>query len=428
MLRLLPSLAAAAAASAADCSVSSVAAGSGDAASSGQATEGTKAAGRAAVAGAAFGPAEHEVCGTEQLVLEVGQMLVQLVAGGCSSFNADVRETATKGQSWWGSNLPHVNQAHAVLGLELLPALVAPPLAVLSANGPALQAAAQRSLYGHSAAGGSLDSADAHEAAKRKWIEWHVALYRLCELAWSLGEEVEAGPAGSPFGSDGGRTGKHRIVPTLDAAALAAEEAAKAAGAWPPRDPAILAAAAAAAQHLLARWHTIRAALLPLRQAGSDASMNAKVLAHLSRIALRFEQRVPHTCRQLVAAAAAAMKGSSSAQLQAALMPLFDAAGTACKLVLLASRDADHRVLLGVAEAAPANEAPDFCPPCRPYRPIYIMLAACQAATECMQRLMPQPSALPLEQQEYARRWVEVDSVAGFCMSLLLYFVGWALC
>lgn len=143
---------------------------------------------------------------------------------------------------------------------------------------------------------------------------------------------------------------------------MAAEGAAEASGAWPPRDPATLAAAAAAAQHLLARWHTIRAALLPPPPPDSDASTDDGSLAHLSRIALRLQQRLPHTCSQLVAAAAAALEGSSPAQLQATLMPLLDAASTACKLALLACSDAAHHALLGISKAAPANDA-GMCPP-----------------------------------------------------------------
>ncbi|PRW60903.1 serine threonine, partial [Chlorella sorokiniana] len=344
------------------------------------------------------------VLDTEQWVLEVGQMLVQLLAGCCSSFNPDVREKAGKGDFWWDTSLPHIRRAYVTLGLELLPSLVAPPLAVLSASGPAFAEAARWRLYGCS---GSWATVEAREAAVHKWGEWQMALHDLCGLAWSLGEEVAAGPAGSPYGNC--RTGADRIsthvpFPTTDAAAVAAEEAVQASGAWPPRDPATLAAAAAAAQHLLGRWHTIRAALLPPPPADPDASVNDKSLAHMSRIALRLQQRVPHTCRQLVAAAAATLRCSSAAQLQAALMPLLDAASTACKLVMLACSDAAHRALLGISEAAPANDAPDICPPCRPYRPIDLMLTTCQAAASCVRRLLAQPSPLPPEHQEFARR------------------------
>ena len=364
--------------------------------------------------GTALEPAEPEVRGTEQLVLEVGQMLVQLVASGCSSFNASVRETATKGQSWWGATLPHIKRAHVALGVGLLPALVAPPMAVLSANGPTLQAAACYRLYG---CDGGWATEQAKDAAMEKWVEWYMAVHCLCDLAWSLGEEVEAGAAGSALGSSWGadsRSRNFRAVACPDATINAAEAAAKAAGDWPPRDPATLAAATAAAQHLLARWHTIRDALLPPPPADSDASTDDRSLSQLSRIALRLQQRLPHTCSQLVAAAAAALEGSSLAQLQATLMPLLDAASTACKLVLLACSDAAHRSVLGISEAAPANDAPDVCPPCRPYRPIELMLTACQAAAVCVQRLLAQPSPLPLEHQEYARRW------EGACAVLIL--------
>ncbi len=280
---------------------------------------------------------------------------------------------------------------------------MAPPLAVLSANGPALAAAARWVLYG---SGDSWATAEAREAAVQKWLEWHNAIYRLCELAWSLGEEVEAGAAGSPFGGchlSGNQPMRHIPFVTGGPAAIAAEQAAKAAGAWPPRDPATLAATAAAAQHLLARWHTIRAAVLPPAPPDADAVTYCRSHSRLCRIALRLEQRLPHTCSQLVAAAAAALKASSPAQLQEALLPLLDAAGTACKLVLLACGDADHRLLLGIAEAAPANDA-EACPPCHPYRPIELMLAACEAAAACVQRLLAHPSVLPPEQQEYAHR------------------------
>lgn len=98
-------------------------------------------------------------------------------------------------------------------------------------------------------------------------------------------------------------------------------------------------------------------------------------------------------------------------------MPLLDAAGTACKLVLLASSDADHRALLGIAEAAPANGVP-FCPPCRPNRPIELAAAACQAAADCVQRVMRQPSALPPEQHEYARRWASAAAIGWIPLPL----------
>ncbi len=69
VLKLLPALAAAAADAADSCAAA-------------------EAAGSSVAAGEAVSTVGPEVRGTEQLVLEVGQMLVQLVAGGCASFNA----------------------------------------------------------------------------------------------------------------------------------------------------------------------------------------------------------------------------------------------------------------------------------------------------------------------------------------------------
>lgn len=309
MLMLLPALAAAAAAdSAADSEVG----GSSAAACSGVAGGGGAAAGAALSASTS-----PEAWDTEQQVQEVGQMLVQLLAGSRSAFDADVCETSSGQEKWAVTRLPHIRRANAALGVELLPALVAPPLAVLSANGPNLEAAARWKLYG---CGGSWATPADREAAVHKRLEWLLALHLLCGMAWSLGEEVEAGAAGSP--DDNGncrvdRATEHIPFVTADGAALAAEEAAKSEGAWPPREPATLAAAAAAAHHLLSRWHTIRAAVLPSPLAfGTSGDFDRH--SRLCRVTLRVQQRLPHTCRQLTDAAAAAVQTGSPAQLQAA--------------------------------------------------------------------------------------------------------------
>lgn len=186
MLRLLLSLAAAAANAAAD-----------------------GAAGRSIASSAAVGSeAGQELeLSTEQQVLEMGQMLVQLLASCCSSFNPDVREAAGKQDYWWDTSLPHIRRAYVVMGVELLPALVTPALAVLSASGPAFADAARCRLYG---GGGTWATLEARKAAEYKWLQWQMALHQLCGLAWSLGEEVEAGAAGSPYGNC--RTGADRIA------------------------------------------------------------------------------------------------------------------------------------------------------------------------------------------------------------------------
>eukprot|EP00887_Chlorella_sp_A99_P007170 scaffold2.g7170.t1 len=130
VLRLLPALAEAAS-GAADSSANSEAAGSGTAGgaigsrASSEEAESSSAAGSEAyddstMAGSAeFCEAGPEVLGTEQQVLEVGQMLVHLVARGCSSFDADIREEASKSVTYSDQHLPNFAQAHAALGLAL---------------------------------------------------------------------------------------------------------------------------------------------------------------------------------------------------------------------------------------------------------------------------------------------------------------------
>lgn len=234
------------------------------------------------------------------------------------------------------------------------------------------------------------------------WIEWKFTVQHASTLLWSLGAQGVAldGLADAPPSGRGGMA--------LHQSAVAAEAAAEAAGSWPLRDPATLAAAAAAALQLLGQYHSVREAVLPW----------ASGLAHLpgphinSRecsLLLRFAQRVPHACAQLLAAAGASLGVANARELEAALPPLLDAAGAACKLVQLACQDTAHWALLGAAAAAQAaahaTASPGQLSTCHAYRPLGLALAAAGAASTCMVRLLPY--ALP-GLQAFVRRCAQL--------------------
>lgn len=236
----------------------------------------------------------------------------------------------------------------------------------------------------------------------RLWVEWEVAVERLAAFLWCLGEEVEAGAQGAARGSSqyGGEAG-------LATGAPAAVAAARRAGAWPPKDPAMLAGAAAAALLLLSRWQSMRAALVP-----SEAAVGRRS----GTVSLRLQRRLPEACRQLVAAACAALGASKSSRvMRSALPPALDAASTACKLVRLACTDVDHWVLLGAASAhasgpevlaaAAARSSTRGSPAeVKPYRPVTLTLAAAAAVERGVRRLLLAPGVLQDPEAAYLRR------------------------
>lgn len=341
-----------------------------------------------------------------------------------------------------------LHQAQLAAALPLLPLLVRWPLDLAASCGGAFTR--------HSQLPWELLGPGSH----RLWVEWQVAVERLAGFVWCLGEEVEAGAAGAARGSalcpDGEgssvRSSLCGLVQDADAAAAAAQRA----RAWPARDPAALASAAAAVLLLLSRWHTMCATLVPSVRAllleplqdargracaflaepcalhiathplaGAPACMPPAVLlltttcqthpaglqpsaatyTGLDVAALRLQRRLPKACRQLTAAAGAALDAARKSRvLLPALPAALDAAATACKLVRLAACDAAHWALLGAAAAGNVGVAAGSPSVCEPYRPVALALAAAGAAERCMRRLLLAPGVLAAEEAAYLRR------------------------
>lgn len=230
------------------------------------------------------------------------------------------------------------------------------------------------------------------------WAEWEVALLLLAGFIASLGEELEAGAAGAPRGTrkcpEGGGL-QSGLVPDGSAAGQVARRTVK----WPPPDPAPLAAAAAAALLLLSRWHALRAVLVP------EAFAERAAGARSGTVSLDLQRDLPKACRQLVAAAAAALDGSRKSRLMRQALPAaLDAAATACKLVRLACCDAAHWALLGAAAAANAGSPEGRPAAYEPYQPVALALAAAGAAERGARRLLLAQGALQQPEAAYLRR------------------------
>lgn len=132
--------------------------------------------------------------------------------------------------------------------------------------------------------------------------------------------------------------------------------------------------------------------LLPAAAAAGLSSAHAFYQKQVRQLALRFQLRLPSFCSRLMAAADAALATASSAQLAAALPPLLDAAGVACKLLRLACSDAVHATMPGVRQAVLAvpvqRGGPARGAGAEPYSPVPLMLAAVEAAARCAARLL----------------------------------------
>lgn len=209
-------------------------------------------------------------------------------------------------------------------------------------------------------------------------------------------------------------------------AVAAAEEAALAAGTWPPRNPAPLAAGAAALLRLAAQWHSVRGVLLPEPEAGAEAGAGQAAQSPPSRVrgrlweqkmelAAGFPLRLLTTAQELTGAAAAAAAAQPPAQLQPSLQPLLDAPAVACKLLLLAASDAVHWTLLGVHGAgAPEAGQPQAAgggTPASPCQPWALVLPTAGAAADCAQRLLGGDCA---EADRPLVHW-QAGSLAGAC-------------
>lgn len=352
---------------------------------------------------------EEEAQGVQRRLLEVWLMLAQLIASSCSTRSIRFWAMGEAENHWSPVAL---RMAHCAFALRLLPALAGAVLHVLSTHGPELDEQGRRKQLEREARGSGAGAGGRGRAhAVSLWVEWHAALQQLLRLIRSLAEELTAAAtAGSTAGE------ATSIFNTIDCAVeegAHAAAAAQAAGAWPPRDAGTLAAAAATALRLLGRWHGILQALVP-RPAGGEGIaplVDPQRFSLHSRLAVCAQQWLPDACHKLVAAAAATAKQRvpSVSELHTTLPPLLDAAGTACKLVLLACRDAEHWTLLGAAgvsacvrSASAISSQPGLLPGSGPYSPVELLLQAGGAALDCAARLLASGT---LEQEaEYVRR------------------------
>lgn len=350
---------------------------------------------------------EEEAQGVQRRLLEVWLMLAQLIASSCSTRSIRFWAMGEAENHWSPVAL---RMAHCAFALRLLPALAGAVLHVLSTHGPELEEQGRRKELEREARGSGAGAGGRGRApAESLWVEWHAALQQLLRLIRSLAEELTAAAtAGSTAGE------ATSIFNTIDCAVeegARAAAAAQAAGAWPPRDAGTLAAAAATALRLLGRWHGILQALVPRPAEGEGIAppVDPQRFSLHSWLAVCAQQWLPDACHKLVAAAAAAAKQRvpSVSQLHT---PLLDAVGTACKLVLLACRDAEHWTLLGAAgvsacvrSASAISSQPGLLPGSGPYSPVELLLQAGCAALDCAARLLAS-GTLEQEEAEYVRR------------------------